>query len=133
MNGKVLHVQEVEATAAPATSSKTPVSAQADDYDHDAHDVHHPAVGKIAGILAHGYTLGDNVIQAAIKYDAEKGISPQFLASLDRMDIQAGKMLGHDQPLSDTAKASVEKMKQQAASKGTGDWFRSCMSHSGAD
>lgn len=60
-----------------------------------------PKAAIVAEYLAHGYTLGDHVVQRAIDFDHKQGISTRFLSFFNNLDKSVGnKVVGEDKTVS---------------------------------
>lgn len=60
-----------------------------------------PAAAIVAEYLAHGYVLGDHIVQRAIDFDQKQGISSRFLNFFNGIDHTVGsKVVGENQTVS---------------------------------
>ncbi|KAL7419237.1 hypothetical protein Q5752_006074 [Cryptotrichosporon argae] len=63
-----------------------------------------PKAAIVAEYLAHGYVLGDHIIQKAIDLDHKQGISSRFLGFVSTIDQKVGeKVVGENQTVSGKA------------------------------
>ncbi|WVN90285.1 uncharacterized protein L203_105521 [Cryptococcus depauperatus CBS 7841] len=82
-----------------------------------------PKAAIVAEYLAHGYVLGDHIIQKAIDVDNKQGISSRFLNFFNSLDSTVGnKVVGENQTVSaklqEHAAAAVAKTKEVDQSRG---------------
>ncbi|CEH17991.1 precursor to secretory protein ssp120 [Ceraceosorus bombacis] len=75
---------EVSTSTTASASSVTPQSVAQEDK---------PRTARIAELLAHGYTISDDVAQRAIAYDKQHGLSNKFLAYLSSLDKSLGEQI----------------------------------------
>jgi len=74
-----------------------------------------PRAAIAAEYLAKGYKLSDNVLQRAIQFDNEKGISTRFLTYFRSLDSSIGaKALGPDQTMSKKVTSTIQTATQHA-------------------
>ncbi|WWC58528.1 uncharacterized protein I303_101071 [Kwoniella dejecticola CBS 10117] len=76
-----------------------------------------PRAAIVAEYLAHGYALGDNIVQKAIDIDNKQGISARFLSFFNSLDSTVGsKVVGENKTVSgkinETAAAGVAKARE---------------------
>ncbi|KAF8272644.1 hypothetical protein EI94DRAFT_1718009 [Lactarius quietus] len=98
-----------------------------------------PRAAIAAEYLAKGYKLSDNVLQRAIQYDNEKGISTRFLNYFQSLDVSIGaKALGPDQKISSKFTSTIQTATQHARTvdeqkgytKVAGDYYARALSSS---
>lgn len=82
-----------------------------------------PKAAIVAEYLAHGYVLGDHVIQRAIDFDQKQGISNKFIDFFHSLDKGVGaKVVGEDKTVSgklnEQAAAVVAKTREVDQSRG---------------
>jgi len=91
------------------STSEDPTSPTTNEHSDDDLGQHHkPRTAIAAEYLAHGYILGDNVIQQSIALDKKHGISKRFLSYFDNIVSKVKPVV---QPGVDQAKAIDEKNK----------------------
>ncbi|ORY29374.1 hypothetical protein BCR39DRAFT_532563 [Naematelia encephala] len=108
LNGGTLDGAHLEVTAANDVETKTPsvlptgatgstpIGASGEISQEDK-----PKAAIIAEYLAHGYVLGDHVVQRAIDFDHKQGISNRFLSFFTGLDHTVGeKVVGEDKTIS---------------------------------
>ncbi|BEI81474.1 hypothetical protein CcaverHIS002_0206340 [Cutaneotrichosporon cavernicola] len=83
-----------------------------------------------AEYLAHGYAIGDHIIQKAIDVDKKQGISTRFLSFLSDVDKKAGeRLVGEGQTLSsriqDQAHSTYVKAREADQQRGVSSTFLS--------
>ncbi|WWC86151.1 uncharacterized protein L201_001024 [Kwoniella dendrophila CBS 6074] len=76
-----------------------------------------PKAAIVAEYLAHGYALGDNIIQKAIDIDNKQGISSRFISFFNSLDSTVGsKVVGENKTvtgkINETAAAGVAKARE---------------------
>lgn len=109
LNGGTLDGAHLEVTSAsdsePKTPSllptgatgSTPIGAGVGEVSQEDK----PRAAIVAEYLAHGYVLGDQVIQRAIDFDHKQGISTRFLNFFNSLDHTIGsKVVGEDKTVS---------------------------------
>ncbi|TXT10644.1 hypothetical protein VHUM_02149 [Vanrija humicola] len=70
-----------------------------------------PKAAIAAEYLAHGYLLGDHIIQKAIEVDNKQGISARFLSFVNDIDKRAGeKLVGENQTVSGNVHAQASQV-----------------------
>jgi len=96
-----------------------------------------PRAAIAAEYLAKGYKLSDNVLQRAIQFDSEKGISKRFLNYFQSLDASIGaKALGPDQTISGKLTSTIQTAtlhaktvdEQKGYTKGAGDYYARALS-----
>ncbi|WOO82373.1 Protein vip1 [Vanrija pseudolonga] len=70
-----------------------------------------PKAAIAAEYLAHGYLLGDHIIQKAIEVDNKQGISTRFLSFINHIDKRAGeRLVGENQTVSGNVHAQASQV-----------------------
>ncbi|WWD17971.1 hypothetical protein CI109_102416 [Kwoniella shandongensis] len=82
-----------------------------------------PKAAIVAEYLAHGYALGDNIVQKAIDLDHKQGISSRFINFFNSLDSTVGnKVVGENQTVSgkltESAAVAVAKTREVDQSRG---------------
>ncbi|KAK4687666.1 hypothetical protein P7C73_g2451, partial [Tremellales sp. Uapishka_1] len=138
LNGGTLDGAHLEVIASSDTTSatspllptgatgSTPIGAAG---DHEIAQEDKPKAAIAAEYLAHGYTIGDHIIQKAIDLDHKQGISAKFLTFFNSLDQQAGaKLVGENQTVSgkigEQASAVVAKTKEVDQNRGVSARFQ---------
>lgn len=107
LNGGTLDSAHLEVTTSSPEGAQTPVLPKSGDAPvgattattFDQEDK--PKAAIAAEYLAHGYLLGDHIIQRAIDVDNQKGISSRFLNFVHGIDKTAGqRLVGENQTIS---------------------------------
>ncbi|WVW82199.1 hypothetical protein I302_104205 [Kwoniella bestiolae CBS 10118] len=125
LNGGTLDGAHLEVTSAsdaePKTASVLPTGATGSTAigatDSPIGQEDKPRAAIVAEYLAHGYVLGDNIIQKAIDIDNKQGISSRFLQFFNSLDQNIGnKVVGENKTVSgkinETAAAGVAKARE---------------------
>ncbi|WWC99592.1 hypothetical protein V866_006496 [Kwoniella sp. B9012] len=125
LNGGTLDGAHLEVTSAsdaePKTASVLPTGATGSTAigatDAPIGQEDKPKAAIVAEYLAHGYVLGDNIIQKAIDIDNKQGISSRFLQFFNSLDQNIGnKVVGENKTVSgkinETAAAGVAKARE---------------------
>ncbi|OCF42435.1 hypothetical protein I317_03680 [Kwoniella heveanensis CBS 569] len=125
LNGGTLDGAHLEVTSAsdaePKTASVLPTGATGSTpigaTEHGISQEDKPKAAIVAEYLAHGYALGDNVIQKAIDLDHKQGISARFLSFFNSLDSTVGnKVVGENKTVSgkitESAAAGVAKARE---------------------
>lgn len=131
LNGGTLDGAHLEVTSTSDTEPKTPPTQAAAVPPAGAHDIAQedkPKAAIAAEYLAHGYFLGDHVIQRAIDFDHKQGISTRFLNFLNSMDAKAGqRFVGEDKTVSgkfnESAAAMLAKTREVDQNRGVTKTF----------
>ncbi|BEI89269.1 uncharacterized protein CcaverHIS019_0206310 [Cutaneotrichosporon cavernicola] len=133
LNGGTLDGAHLEVTSSspaadpgvlPSTASgSTPVGGEFEQEDK-------PKAAIAAEYLAHGYAIGDHIIQKAIDVDKKQGISTRFLSFLSDVDKKAGeRLVGEGQTLSsriqDQAHSTYVKAREADQQRGVSSTFLS--------
>ncbi|BEJ12171.1 hypothetical protein CspHIS471_0206310 [Cutaneotrichosporon sp. HIS471] len=133
LNGGTLDGAHLEVTSSspaadagvlPSTASgSTPVGGEFEQEDK-------PKAAIAAEYLAHGYSIGDHIIQKAIDVDKKQGISTRFLSFLSDVDKKAGeRLVGEGQTLSsriqDQAHSTYVKAREADQQRGVSSKFLS--------
>jgi hypothetical protein len=132
LNGGTLdgaHLEVTSSSPAAADSSVLPAAASGSSpvgTEFDQEDK--PKAAIAAEYLAHGYTIGDHIIQKAIDVDQKQGISSRFLAFLGQVDKKAGeRLVGEGQTLSsrlhDQAHTTYVKAREADQQRGVSSTF----------
>ncbi|KIR67658.1 hypothetical protein I314_02075 [Cryptococcus bacillisporus CA1873] len=87
-----------------------------------------PKAAIAAEYLAHGYVLGDHIVQKAIDLDHKQGISSRFLSFFNNLDSTIGnKVVGENKTVSgkiqEHAAAAVAKTREVDQSRGISSRF----------
>ncbi|WRT64055.1 uncharacterized protein IL334_000983 [Kwoniella shivajii] len=126
LNGGTLDGAHLEVTSAsdaePKTASILPTGATGSTAigATDGHPIGQedkPRAAIVAEYLAHGYALGDNIVQKAIDIDNKQGISSRFLSFFNSLDSTVGsKVVGENKTvtgkINETAAAGVAKARE---------------------
>ncbi|WVQ97184.1 hypothetical protein IAU59_004294 [Kwoniella sp. CBS 9459] len=125
LNGGTLDGAHLEVTSAsdaePKTASVLPTGATGSTpigaTEGGISQEDKPKAAIVAEYLAHGYALGDNVIQKAIDLDNKQGISSRFLNFFNSLDATVGnKVVGENKTVSgkitESAAAGVAKARE---------------------
>ncbi|TYJ53735.1 hypothetical protein B9479_005643 [Cryptococcus floricola] len=130
LNGGTLDGAHLEVTSASdiektpsvlPTTGSTPIGTGLDSEGVSQEDK--PKAAIVAEYLAHGYVLGDNIVQKAIDLDHKQGISHRFLNFFNSLDHTVGqKVVGENQTFSGRiqqhAATAVAKGREVDQSKG---------------
>jgi len=138
LNGGTLDGAHLEVTSAsdsePKAASILPTGATgstpigASSAHHDISQEDKPRAAIVAEYLAHGYVMGDHVIEKAIDFDQKQGISSRFLNFFNSLDQKAGaKLVGEDKTVSgkvtEQAQAVLAKTKEVDQNRGVSSTF----------
>lgn len=136
LNGGTLDGAHLEVTSASDTEPKaasilptgasgsTPIGTGATDVSQEDK----PRAAIVAEYLAHGYVMGDHVIQRAIDFDQKQGISNRFLNFFNSLDHTVGsKVVGEDKTVSgkvnESAAAVMAKTREVDQNRGVSAKF----------
>ncbi|EIW72379.1 hypothetical protein TREMEDRAFT_70704 [Tremella mesenterica DSM 1558] len=108
LNGGTLdgaHLEVTSTTEEPkssvlptGTTGSTPIGAGV---VHDLTQEDKPKAAIVAEYLAHGYVLGDHIVQRAIDFDHQQGISHKVLDFFGKLDKTVGnRVIGQDKTVS---------------------------------
>lgn len=125
---EVTSVSDIEKTPSilPASATgSTPIGATEGDLAQEDK----PKAAIVAEYLAHGYALGDHIVQKAIDLDHKQGISSRFLNFFNNIDSTVGnKVVGENQTVSgkihEHAAAAVAKTREVDQSRGISSRFQ---------
>ncbi|WWC66453.1 uncharacterized protein I206_100355 [Kwoniella pini CBS 10737] len=125
LNGGTLDGAHLEVTSAsdaePKTASVLPTGASGSTAigatEGGISQEDKPRAAIVAEYLAHGYALGDNIVQKAIDIDNKQGISARFLSFFNSLDSTVGnKVVGENKTvtgkINETAAAGVAKARE---------------------
>ncbi|GFZ46040.1 hypothetical protein JCM24511_04286 [Saitozyma sp. JCM 24511] len=98
---EVTSTSEAEPKAASVlptgTTGATPIGATT----HDISQEDKPKAAIVAEYLAHGYVMGDHIVQRAIELDQKQGISSRFVTFINSIDKSVGqRVVGENQTVS---------------------------------
>jgi len=118
---------EVTSTTEEPKSSVLPTESAAAHGDISQEDK--PKAAIVAEYLAHGYVMGDHVVQRAIDFDQKQGISSRFLTFFNNLDKSVGsRVVGQDKTVSgkvnEGAAAVVAKTREVDQNRGVSNKFQ---------
>lgn len=112
MDGSAISVTGTEPTAAD-TAAASDSSAKGEDHEGDISQEDKPKSTIFAEYLAAGYKMSDNLVNKAIDFDKEKGISTKFNDFLSGLDKKYN-IHQNNESIKQGADANMQKIHNQA-------------------